>query len=57
MLRDFAGKITEGEIRELVELGSGSSSNTRALLEAMIENHGIEKIRYVPLDVSGSAVG
>lgn len=59
MLRDFAREITEGgegEIRELVELGSGSSSKTRALLEAMVENHGIGKIRYVPLDVSESAV-
>lgn len=56
MLRDFAGEITEGGIRELVELGSGSSSKTRALLEAMVENHGIENIRYLPLDVSERAV-
>ncbi len=40
--------------RELVELGSGSASKTRALLDAMLEAGGA--VRYVPFDVSESAV-
>ncbi|HEV2093297.1 MAG TPA: L-histidine N(alpha)-methyltransferase [Rubrobacter sp.] len=41
--------------RELVELGSGSASKTRALIEAMLAADGPPP-RYVPLDVSGSAL-
>lgn len=41
--------------RELVELGSGSASKTRALIEAMLAADGIPP-RYVPLDVSESAL-
>ncbi len=41
--------------RELVELGSGSASKTRALLDAMMEA-GKGPTRYVPFDVSESAV-
>ena len=41
--------------RELVELGSGSASKTRALLDAMMEA-GKGPVRYVPFDVSESAV-
>ncbi|CAA9450728.1 MAG: L-histidine N(alpha)-methyltransferase [uncultured Rubrobacteraceae bacterium] len=41
--------------RELVELGSGSASKTRALLDAMMEA-GEGPVRYVPFDVSESAV-
>ncbi len=41
--------------RELVELGSGSASKTRALIEAMFAADGIPP-RYVPLDVSESAL-
>ncbi len=40
--------------RTLVELGSGSSSKTRALLDALVEVHG--PARYAPLDVSESAL-
>ncbi len=40
--------------RELVELGSGSASKTRTLLDAMFA-HGRE-VRYMPLDVSESAL-
>jgi len=41
--------------RELVELGSGSASKTRALIEAMLAASGPPP-RYVPLDVSESAL-
>ncbi len=41
--------------RELVELGSGSASKTRALLDAMVKT-GEGPTRYVPFDVSESAV-
>ena len=40
--------------RELVELGSGSASKTRALINAMMS--GPEAVSYVPFDVSESAV-
>ena len=40
---------------ELVELGSGSASKTRALLDAM-SAAGADPFRYVPLDVSESAL-
>ncbi len=40
--------------RELVELGSGSSSKTGALLDAMLETG--DAVSYVPFDVSESAV-
>ncbi len=41
--------------RELVELGSGSASKTRALIDAMLAAGGVPP-RYVPLDVSESAL-
>ena len=41
--------------RELVELGSGSASKTRALIDAMFVADGLPP-RYVPLDVSESAL-
>jgi L-histidine Nalpha-methyltransferase len=40
--------------RELVELGSGSASKTRVLLDAMAAAGTLE--RYVPVDVSGTTV-
>ena len=44
--------------RELVELGSGSSSKTRVLLDAMVSRSASEPgpDRYVPFDVSESAL-
>jgi L-histidine Nalpha-methyltransferase len=45
--------------RELVELGSGSASKTRTLLDAMTAEQGRylqEPARYVPFDVSESAL-
>jgi len=36
----------------LVELGSGSSSKTRVLIEALLARHG--RLRYVPVDISRS---
>ncbi|CAA9399743.1 MAG: L-histidine N(alpha)-methyltransferase [uncultured Rubrobacteraceae bacterium] len=41
--------------RELVELGSGSASKTRALIDALIAADDVPP-RYVPLDVSESAL-
>ena len=35
----------------MVELGSGSSSKTRRLIEAALETYG-ERLHYVPIDVS-----
>jgi dimethylhistidine N-methyltransferase len=40
----FSGPIT------LAELGSGSSSKTRLLIEALLRAHG--RLRYVPVDIS-----
>jgi len=49
------GIVARTRCRELVELGSGSASKTRALIDAMFDaNDGPP--RYVPLDVSGSAL-
>lgn len=45
--------IAHTRCRELVELGSGSASKTRALLDAMSATG---PVRYVPLDVSESAL-
>lgn len=44
--------IARSACREIVELGSGSSTKTRTLLEAMLEASGDEGASYVPLDVS-----
>ena len=55
--------VARTRCRELVELGSGSASKTRTLLDAMMaarESSGPEAdgqvVRYVPLDVSESAL-
>ncbi len=53
--------IARTRCRELVELGSGSASKTRALLDAMMaekERSGPDRLPvcYVPLDVSESAL-
>jgi dimethylhistidine N-methyltransferase len=42
----FAGPIT------MAELGSGSSTKTRLLIEAFLRRHG--RLRYVPVDISRS---
>ncbi len=46
--------ISRTRCRTLIELGSGSASKTRALLDALTEEKG--PARYVPLDVSESAL-
>jgi L-histidine N-alpha-methyltransferase len=46
--------ITRTGCRELIELGSGYASKTRALLDAMVAGAG--PVRYVPFDVSESAL-
>ncbi len=55
ILERHAGRIVEGTgAAELVELGSGSSTKTRILLDAMA--HARRLRRYVPFDVSETAV-
>ena len=61
ILREKAPEIvTRTGCRELVELGSGSSSKTRVLLDAMVSRSGSSSEpgpdRYVPFDVSESAL-
>lgn len=53
ILNRRAPELTEGA-RELVELGSGMASKTRALLYAMAGSGALE--RYVPFDVDESVV-
>ena len=55
ILEDRAAEIvSRARCRELVELGSGSASKTRTLLDAMTAREG--PACYVPLDVSESAL-
>src|SRR5918997_715934 len=61
ILREKAQEIVARTgCRELVELGSGSSSKTRVLLDAMVSRSGSASEpgpdRYVPFDVSESAL-
>jgi len=61
ILREKAPEIVAlTDCRELVELGSGSSSKTRVLLDAMVSRAGSasgpRSDRYVPFDVSESAL-
>jgi dimethylhistidine N-methyltransferase len=54
ILRERADQIAacfDGPIT-LCELGSGSSSKTRLLIEALLQAHG--RLRYVPVDISRS---
>jgi L-histidine N-alpha-methyltransferase len=56
ILEEKAPEIIAGtQCREMVELGSGSASKTRTLLDAMMAA-GEGPVRYVPLDVSESAL-
>src|SRR5829696_9446677 len=53
ILEEKAPKIVaRTRCRKLVELGSGSASKTRTLLDAMIAFGGEDPVRYMPLDVS-----
>lgn len=55
ILEDLSEEIVaEGGFGELVELGSGSASKTRALLDPMSRSG--RQVRYTPLDVSESAL-
>ena len=60
ILRERAPEIvTRTRCQELVELGSGSASKTRTLLDAMTAEQGRyvqDPARYVPFDVSESAL-
>lgn len=57
ILREKAGEIVETSgCRELIELGSGSASKTRALLDALVHASNGDLVRYAPLDVSESAL-
>lgn len=56
ILEDLSDEIVaRTRCRELVELGSGSASKTRALIDAMFDAND-DPPRYVPLDVSESAL-
>jgi L-histidine Nalpha-methyltransferase len=58
ILREYASDIMAffaGEFGDLVELGSGSKRKTEILLNAM-DGLGLRRVRYVPLDISGSAL-
>jgi L-histidine N-alpha-methyltransferase len=46
LVRRLGGKV------DLVELGSGSASKTRLLLEALLRRHG--QLRFIPVDISRS---
>lgn len=52
ILRNRAGEVAErfDGPTTVVELGSGSSTKTRVLIEAFLHRHGA--MRYVPLDIS-----
>lgn len=52
ILRDRAAAIVDGwpEAPTMIELGSGSSTKTRRLIEAALEAYG--SLHYVPIDVS-----
>lgn len=54
ILRNHADAMVEGWLADpvIVELGSGSSSKTRRLIEAALRVHGT--LHYVPIDVSKS---
>ena len=54
ILQHRAGAIARrfAEPIALVELGSGSSTKTRLLIEALLEHHGA--LSYVPVDISAS---
>jgi dimethylhistidine N-methyltransferase len=54
ILRDHAAAMVDGWLADpvMVELGSGSSSKTRRLIEAALHVHGT--LHYVPIDVSRS---
>jgi L-histidine N-alpha-methyltransferase len=56
ILTDLSDEIVaRTRSQELVELGSGSASKTRALIDAMLAANGAPP-RYVPLDVSEIAL-
>lgn len=60
ILGGYSGSIVSqtgsGGFGELVEIGSGSSTKTKKLLEEMVRSKGESEVRYVALDISKSAV-
>lgn len=53
ILQEYSGEIIEGtDCREIVELGSGSSTKTRTLIESMLAHTNGSGATYSPLDVS-----
>ncbi|MGE3800165.1 MAG: L-histidine N(alpha)-methyltransferase [Candidatus Kapaibacterium sp.] len=51
LLQQIAPRLAEEKFVELIELGSGSSSKTRVLLDAMTMSGELQ--HYIPIDVSG----
>jgi L-histidine Nalpha-methyltransferase len=60
ILARHAAEIVAGmpRVSELVELGSGSAKKTRRLIAALLagSNEGAPRLRYVPIDISPSAL-
>ena len=56
ILRDRAGDVARHFLRpiNLVELGSGNSTKTRLLIEALLREHG--SLSYLPVDISPSVL-
>lgn len=62
LLRDYADEMTdnlgahawEARLPTIVELGSGSATKTRRLITSALAR--CDRLRYVPIDVSGSAL-
>lgn len=53
--RDIAAAASEGAAKiSLVELGSGSATKTRRIVEALVEKQG--ELTYVPVDISEAAL-
>lgn len=57
ILRAIAPELVERHgVTELVELGSGASRKTEALLDAVCRGAGADLVRYVPFDVCPEAI-
>ncbi|MEW4571240.1 L-histidine N(alpha)-methyltransferase [Tautonia sp. JC769] len=54
ILRDHANAMVDGwdDPPTMIELGSGSSTKTRRLIEAALDRYG--SLHYVPIDISGT---
>lgn len=51
---DIAGQVPAGGV--VLELGCGDCSKTAGLLEALVERHGVDGVRFAGVDVSNEAL-